>query len=82
MNNFIKKLLRKPTGDSVQVEAIRTWIVTWKTQLRGYDTNTHMELFTDIQSANEFGEALEEAQRFVRGLSLHVSVYENKGQQQ
>lgn len=79
MFNF-KKLIM-PTGDQKEVDAVQTWRVEWTSRYGEYSHNTkeEVEIFTDKAVAEEFGEQLRAAFKFLRHTSnTKVIVKENK----
>ena len=66
---WFKKLIDAPSGETVQLEGIRTWTVRWTSKIGDYPYTTkrpEVQMFTNSEDANHFAQALRDAFKLIR----------------
>lgn len=81
MGWFKKKVIEVPSSETVELEAVETWVVRWqsKTGECSFDRKLRIELFTSEEQAYIFYSSLLAAQSLLRnshdiGLSLEKNI--------
>ena len=77
---ILKKIFTSKSTETKEIEAVKTWIVSWTSRKGRYSTDvkTEFEAFVDMQIAKNFKLALENAFKLIRHTSENtVTITEN-----
>lgn len=78
--NFIRKWLKAPSGDTVELETVELWEVRWNSVNRCYAgilrDKPSVQVFTNKADANHFSDQLKEALKLLenRGFDDEIEV--------
>lgn len=67
--NWFKKIINAPTGETVELEGIRTWTVRWESKINNYPytkRRPEVQMFTNANDANHFAQSLRDAFKLIR----------------
>lgn len=66
--NWFKKLVSAPSGQTVNLEGLETWMVSWTSRHGVYscDTRLQFQAFTNSEDAEHFAQSLRDAFRLVK----------------
>lgn len=75
---WFKKIIKAPSGESVELEGLETWMVRWTSRHGEFhsETKPQVQVFTNAEDAEHFAKSLRDAFALIKHSSGNTVVVE------